>query len=391
MKTTARHTYRHPWKSFVLAIGVGLNLFIAMLTVFSAYGGTFDPDERVIAAMAAMLLPAFLLAGGVLFALDLFFDRRLVFILLAGWLVSLPSIVVFSPFNLLHKELTPAERDRSFTLLTYNVLHFWDFRGHLPDVDCNATVQYILDTDADIVSLQEYDAMKPDGEWKITRSQLDSLEARYPYRFENLAKGYCVMSKFKFDTVPYDIPEDRSCPFILLRLDVRGCTVHLADVHLKSIGLTPEDKSLYKETLNIPENRKELRRELSGVKSQLLTKLADAFRVRAGQARLIRHIVDSIGGPFIVAGDFNDIPDCYAVRTIRGNDMSDAYADAAFGPTITYHGDRFYFRIDQVLYRGPFRAVDIERGDIGSSDHNPLLTTFLFDKKEDLVDVGKFR
>ncbi len=93
-----------------------------------------------------------------------------------------------------------------------------------------------------------------------------------------------------------------------------------------------------------------------------------------------REITDSIGGPFIVAGDFNDIPDCYAVRTIRGKDMHDAYADAAFGPTITYHGDKFYFRIDQVLYKGPFKAVDIERGDIASSDHNPLLTTFLFDQ-----------
>lgn len=116
------------------------------------------------------------------------------------------------------------------------------------------------------------------------------------------------------------------------------------------------------------------------MKSQLLSKLAEAFKIRAQQARAVRNVVDSIGGPFIVAGDFNDIPDCFAVRTIRGKDMHDAYADAAFGPAITYHGDRFYFRIDQVLYRGPFQAVGIERGSINSSDHNPLLTTFLFDK-----------
>ena len=164
------------------------------------------------------------------------------------------------------------------------------------------------------------------------------------------------------------------------KINVKGCDIHLMDVHLKSIGLTPEDKELYKETLDLPENKSELKRELKEVKSQLLTKLADAFRTRTFQAREVRKVVDSIGGPFIVAGDFNDIPDCYAVRTIRGKDMHDAYADAAFGPTITYHGDKFYFRIDQVLYKGPFKAVDIERGDIASSDHNPLLTTFLFDQ-----------
>ena len=60
-------------------------------------------------------------------------------------------------------------------------------------------------------------------------------------------------------------------------------------------------------------------------------------------------------------------------------DMKDAYAENAFGPTITYHGNRFYFRIDQVLYKGDMKAVDIERGDIESSDHYPLLTTFVFD------------
>ena len=79
-----------------------------------------------------------------------------------------------------------------------------------------------------------------------------------------------------------------------------------------------------------------------------------------------------------MAGDFNDIQGSYALRTILGDgDMHDAYAENAFGPTITYHGNRFYFRIDHVLYRGDMEAVDIERGDTPSSDHYPLLTTFV--------------
>ena len=53
------------------------------------------------------------------------------------------------------------------------------------------------------------------------------------------------------------------------------------------------------------------------VKSKLLTKLATAFKIRAVQAHAARSVIDSIGGPFIVAGDFNDIPGCYAMRVIR--------------------------------------------------------------------------
>ena len=66
--------------------------------------------------------------------------------------------------------------------------------------------------------------------------------------------------------------------------------------------------------------------------------------------------------------------------------MHDAYAQNAFGPTITYHGNRFYFRIDHVLYGGDMEAVDIERGDVPSSDHYPLLTTFVFDEPPSHTD-----
>lgn len=350
-----------------------------MLTVFSAYGGAFDPDERVIASMVAMVLPLLLVAGVVLFFVDFIFDRRLAFIPLAGWLVSLPSILVFAPFNVPHR-LDASERERSFTLLTYNVLHLWDFRGEVPGLEQNATIDYILQADADIVNIQELEWLHPSKQWKVTAAQVDSLKARYPYRFINVEQQLSLLSKYPVELVKLDLPPSISYVMGCFKLDIKGETVHLMNVHLKSIGLTDEDKTLYKNALDMPETKKELKRELKEVKSQLLSKLADAFRTRTVQARAVRSVIDSIGGPFIVAGDFNDIPGCYAVRTIRGRDMHDAYADAAFGPTITYHGDRFYFRIDQVLYRGPFEAVDIERGKISSSDHNPLLTTFVFDK-----------
>lgn len=166
----------------------------------------------------------------------------------------------------------------------------------------------------------------------------------------------------------------------LFRFNIQGHRVNLFNVHLESIGLSMADKALYQNLFDkAPGSERAIRKELSDVKHQLISKLAVAFRKRADQARFIRHTIDSIGGNFIVAGDFNDIQGCYAVRTIMDGDMKDAYAENAFGPTITYHGNRFYFRIDQVLYKGDMKAVDIERGDIESSDHYPLLTTFVFD------------
>ncbi len=351
-----------------------------MLTIFSAYGGTFNPEKFVIASVTAMLLPLMLMAGAMMIILNLLFDRRLSLIILTGWSVSLPSIMTFSPINIETGSITESEKERAFSLLTYNVLHFWDFRGHNPDLDNNSTISYILNTDADIVNLQEAEYLHSDSHWHITQQQVDSLRKRYPYMAINAARDLSVYSKYPMELVPTHIDPSISYTMACFRLDIKGQRIHLMNVHLKSIGLTDEDKILYKEAMDMPESKSQLKKEIKEVKSKLISKLTEAFRTRAIQAKAVREVIDSIGGPFIVAGDFNDIPDCYAVRTIRSTDMNDAYSDAAFGPTITYHADRFYFRIDQVLYRGPFKAIDIEKGNISSSDHSPLLTTFLFDK-----------
>lgn len=81
----------------------------------------------------------------------------------------------------------------------------------------------------------------------------------------------------------------------------------------------------------------------------------------------------------VLCGDFNDVPGCYAVRALEKCGMHDAYAQTALGPTITYNLNRFYFRIDQTLYKGDFKAVSVERGALDSSDHHPLLTTYVWD------------
>ena len=57
----------------------------------------------------------------------------------------------------------------------------------------------------------------------------------------------------------------------------------------------------------------------------------------------------------------------------------EVYPEVGMGYMSTYNRNRFWFRIDHVLYRGNLRPVSMERGKTASSDHYPLLTTFVFD------------
>ena len=114
------------------------------------------------------------------------------------------------------------------------------------------------------------------------------------------------------------------------------------------------------------------------MKHTLLSKLAVAYKKRAEQAAFVRKQLDAYDGNVLVFGDFNDTPGSWTYRTIKGSDMRDAWADCAFGPTITYHDSRLYFKIDQTLYRGSMKAVDIVRDKIGVSDHYPQVVTFVW-------------
>ncbi|HBC21661.1 MAG TPA: endonuclease, partial [Porphyromonadaceae bacterium] len=111
-------------------------------------------------------------------------------------------------------------------------------------------------------------------------------------------------------------------------------------------------------------------------KGSILAKMKKSYRDRAADAEAVRELLDSIKGTVIVCGDFNDVPASWAYRKVRGDDMSDAYADTGFGLMNTYNMHSFWFHIDHVLYRGAVRPLSVQKGNVDYSDHFPLIASF---------------
>lgn len=355
----------------LLTAGIAVNVLAAAATVFTGYSGCISPETMPFAGLAGMTFPAWIAIDVLLIILDLIFRKRLAVVPAAALLVCISPILTFSPVNHRPGELTEDEEYRSFTVLNYNVLNFVDNEGIYPD-SINRTIQYILSTDADIVCLQECEYLAPFPKYCVTGSQVDSLKERYPYYLIGRG-GQSVLSKYPIMYIPLPIaPEDKG-DMAAYRTNVKGHALTIFNVHLQSIGLTVSDKELFLELTSMP-----VKESLSRIRSQLVSKLYEAYYQRARQARLLRSYIDMLGGDIILCGDFNDIPGCYAIRTIAGDSMRDAYLETQSGPKITYNANRFYFRIDHVLYQGELDAVSVVRGDIPSSDHYPLLTTYVW-------------
>ena len=101
--------------------------------------------------------------------------------------------------------------------------------------------------------------------------------------------------------------------------------------------------------------------------------------LRSNDAAVIRQAIDDSPGNVIVCGDMNDVPSSHVYRTIRGDDLIDAWNEVGYGYAYTFNRHHLPFRIDHVLYRGALQAVHASRIKGGSSDHSPLLVTFDID------------
>jgi endonuclease/exonuclease/phosphatase family metal-dependent hydrolase len=364
--------------TYALIIG---NALIAAGLLMAAYGGAINPATTTVPQIFAMTFPVWIVAEVVALAATFFINRRVALLPLCALLLSMPSILTVSPIHFPTK-LNDEERLRSFTVMTYNAYGFVDYEsernGIEPQTTESRTIQQIIDTKPDIVCLQEayYSGY-------YFRQQIDSINAIYPYIFrsEKLTKE-TILSKYPIKNIEIqEHPEWDTAEYSAYVVDIDGHEVTIINCHLQSIGLSSDDKGLYRE-LTDKNIESPTRQQLSLVKHTLLSKLSAAFKMRAEQARYIREFLDTHPGNTILVGDFNDIQLNYAYRLICGAGMRDAYSDCAFGPTITYIDNHFYFHIDQILYRGDFRAVDIKRGSIKSSDHYPLTATFLWDKTD---------
>lgn len=354
-----------------LPIWVGINILIAGIAIFCGFGGEIDPEQMPFAGLALLTFPLWYLLTVVLLVINLFCCRPVALLNLAGLLIALKPFLVFCPLHFGKHEVTAEEEPYSFKIMSYNTLSFVDNCG--ADSLFNHTMHEILASGADAVALYEFENQGPISKF-VPAAQIDSLHTLYPY-FKRGSRGTVMFSKRPILHIqpPENIPSKGSIE--AFRTQVHNRPINIFAVHLESFGLDNSDKELYREVME----NKPTHEEIDAMRMLLLDKVYHAFRNRGHQALTLRQYADALGGNTIICGDFNDVAGCRVIRVLEEAGFRDVYSSIGCGPTVTFNDPMFYFRIDHVLWRGNFRAVNIERGNVPSSDHYPLLTTFVWD------------
>ncbi|MDE7465860.1 MAG: endonuclease/exonuclease/phosphatase family protein [Muribaculaceae bacterium] len=344
------------------------------ITLISAFGGYVNPGISSIPGALITVFPYFLIATIIAilawaFTGKLFTAGLGVIVIVLAWG---PITTVFP----LHFSSSPSEGAKTFKLLTYNILH-GDDQEKGNDAPGNRSFEYIIDSGADIVCLQEmFNVHNP----KEVHN-LDSFEARldsiYPYQAGDPGTDTKVLSKYPIRQIPsisFFGTASNPIRYTAYTVHIKGRQMTLINMHLNSYALSDTERNLVKDLASVKNSKKGFK-ELKG---PLATKLRNNLIWRWENVRIMREAINNVKGPLIICGDFNDVPASYCYRLLMGDDMKDAYVETSFGPMVTYNRHAFWFHLDQIFYRGPLKALSVKKGNIKSSDHYPLIADFEF-------------
>ena len=365
MRPIIKHTF-----GVAARIASGLLLVCVIL---GAWAGWINPDTWAMPSVLCLVFPIlwFTAFGVGLLWTFLTKEKATATVCGACLLVTLPQLLNVSPISFPTK---PHDDEHTFKLLTYNMANAINMDSINPGY--SRSVSYVINSGADIVCLQEYFDLKHLRKIGslITKAQIDSLKQIYPYQLYREDVESRIISKYPIEYVACGSWRNkRYFNFMIGRIDIDGYKLHIMSVHLSSYRLNKQESRIAATLKQSPEDILDEEQNRS-----LYRKLREAFVTRAHVAEDVVEIVDSISGPLIVCGDFNDVPNSYVWRTIKDTGLDDAYTQAGFGPMITFNADNFLFHIDQILYRPDvgMRPYDITRGHIRSSDHYPVIADF---------------
>lgn len=357
-----------------------LSFILFALTILAGYSGRIDPDYFTFPVILVLTLPYLAIASFVVAAAWLV-GRRFI----TGAVGMLAIVAAWAPISNavpISFSSKPDPDAVTFRLLTYNIVHGWDQTQGMTQADHsgqrgNAAFKYVMDSGADIVCLQEVMRWQ-EAEIPNVSEFLDSLDRIYPYRLGNGVSDTKVLSKYPIEIIPASsyIREEKfdQRPYTFYRVDIRGHKMTLVNFHLASNALVGDEVNVVTDIRSVDGAKA----SISELKGSIREKIGAAARKRKKEVRLLRDALTRIDGPLLLCGDMNDVPESYAYRLLRGEDLHDAYVETGFGPMVTYNQHMFWFHLDQIFYRGGLKALSVRKGNEKFSDHYPLIAEFEF-------------
>lgn len=352
---------------FVVFVVWMVNLLAAILLLFAAYSPMLiQPVKYPLLSLTGFLFPM-LAVLNLFFLLFFLAFRQFKYALLPilSLMLCYPQIRTTIPFN---SSITE-KPELGIKVLSYNTMSFANMVKH---DGVNDVLEYLKSSEADIICLQEH-AVSGDKK-HVTQKDVDKALAGYKYRSTKVSGGkhavhgmaiYSKLPVLKTERIEMESSNNGAMAY---QLKWGQDTLLVVNCHLESNKLNSQDKEIYENMIERPE-KKQVKEGLK----LLISKLAKASAIRAPQADSIAKYIESHPYKYImVCGDFNDTPISYTHHKLT-QQLDDAFTESGRGLGISYHRNKFLFRIDNILVSPELKAKNCTvDASIDASDHYPI-------------------
>ena len=336
-----------------------VNVIVAAMLLLSAWGGYINPNTFGWEGSLALLFPFLVLLSFLFMAGWLVVQSR-------RWLVSFCALILcvfqlrtYCPINM--PQPVPKGAIKVVSYNTYGL--GWGLKD---SVIYKQMMDYLRNSDADLFCAQESNYNMGH------KSTVEEAVAHWKYRDSvfipkscnalTLFSNYPILNRH----VIHSSSPGHVC--VAYNVKIEGDTVVVVNCHFVSNAINPEDKATYQKIVTISD-----RDSTSEDILRLGRKVNDAGLRRAKQADSLALYLEQQGDrPIIVCGDFNETPLSY-VHTRLCRLLNDAYTASGNGPGISYHLNKMYFRLDNILCSSHWRSFGARVDNRQKmSDHYPI-------------------
>lgn len=362
--------YRRFTKIFFLA----LNSFVAIIFLLACLAPYLNPKKWWFISLIGLGF-AFIIVTLIAFIFFwLIFRPRFMLISVLALAIGYKSILVFFGFHVPGKFDYDKPKD-VLRVAHWNVARFieWKRNNNKGSQTRLKMMDQIKEQNADVLCLQEF-FTSTDPVYYNNLSYM-MKELGYPYYYFSFDSdgylqwyGQAIFSKHPIidsGLIRYPLP---SLPEALIYSDIvfNGDTIRLYTTHLQSVQFQKQD---FETIENIKKNDEEAVKNSRGIFSKLKRGVIN----RSGQADIVKSQINKSPHPFILTGDFNDVPNSYTYFTIKDDDLQDAFLMTGLGVGKTFSYIAPTLRIDYILTTKDFAVKQFNRIVKNYSDHYMLV------------------
>lgn len=369
-KSSSKNKPHHNFGARVLyLIAAILNTIVALGLLLSSIAAYISPVQWIIPAYAGLIF-IFLLILNLCFLIFWIICRQSWFLLpLATFLLVLGPIRSTIGFHTKTNEVTN-EAAHKIKILSYNTMSNAKFVKPTKKKH-NEVLDFITETDADIVCLQEF-AVSKQAQY-LTIGDVLAIMQKYPYRYISykVDNKYRQMGLATFSKYPIVKKE-------LIKIESRFNLSHYADVvvgsdtlrvfnnHLESNRMTEKDIQTPTDIKNNFDTK-----AIGEFAGYIEGKLSAAYKIRAKQVDVVAKEIAQSPYKVLCCGDFNDVPVSYTYKTLKGN-LIDAFTECGCGMGTTFEESWLHVRIDYILHDKSMEATHFKIDKKTCSDHYPI-------------------